>query len=194
MIFIKRATLFLVFTYCPFVWAGPLSDRFNSIPQEQLSELINDAMPDPRFWVTSVTLEHAGCAWGCRNYYATINARGSITFFGKPIDASLAQFADSVTNDKKGLYLGASDRDTVGLLFQYIESTRFYELSANYEFPATDQYVTYLSVERKEHESLIFEYGRSAPIEVQLVKHLIYEIIQNAKYELPDERESNDPH
>lgn len=194
MIFITRATLLLILTYCPFVWAGPLSDRFQSIAQEQRSEFITDAKPNPRYWVSSVTLEHAGCAWGCRNYYAIINARGSITFFGKPVDASLVQFADSVTNDKEGLYSGVGNRRAVGLLFQYIENTRFYELTANYASFATDQYTTFLSVERKEHESLIFEHGRSAPIEVQLVKHLIYEIIQNAKYELPDEGKSYDSH
>lgn len=82
--------------------------------------------------------------------------------------------------------MGAGDRRKVAFLFQYIENTKFYDLSANYLSFATDQYTTYLSVDRKNHASLIVEYGRSAPIEVQLVKNLIYEIIQNADYKFSD--------
>ena len=186
MIFIQRATLLLVLTCCSVVWAGPLSDRFNNIPPEQRGEFIDDARPSPSSWVSSLTLEQAGCAWGCRNYHVTINARGSITFVGKPEDASLMQFAESSANDKEGLYVGAGDRRKVAFLFQYIENTKFYDLSANYLSFATDQYTTYLSVDRKNHASLIVEYGRSAPIEVQLVKNLIYEIIQNADYKFSD--------
>ena len=173
--------------------AGPLSDRFNSLPPGEHPESLGNVTSSWRPAVSSVTLEHAGCAWGCRNYYVTIVSDGSIVFVGNPSEADINQFVQSASLDKSGEYLGTSDRGAIALLFQYLEQSGLHAVSAKYASTATDQYITFLSVNRTGSESLIFEYGRSGPIELQMAKNLIYQILRNGKYELSKREQPSTP-